>query len=58
MHFTHDYYKLAFKIFPTIRSTKYVKKHKIYVGWIEEVFVKGNKRGYSSLLAIDERIIP
>ena len=57
MHFSHDYFKLDFKIFPTVRSPKYVKKNKLFVGQIEEIYVKGNRKGFATLIAEEKRSI-
>jgi len=57
MKFTHKYDKLEGKVFPTVRSIKYMEKHDLSIGSVDDVYIGKDLVGTAVLIAEQRRQI-
>jgi len=57
MKFSHYYYKLHEKVFPTVRSVKYLEDHNLSIGDIDEIFINNISKGNAVVIAEQQYII-
>ena len=51
MNFSHRYYKLKRKVFPSVRSVNYMNDNKLKIGDFDKIFVKGKLDGNAKIIA-------